>query len=814
MRPGNAIIETTDQIISDGVRRGILHLYTDDRQIDGNEIMLKGKPVLNFGSCSYLGLEFDKRLKEGSKAAIDKYGTQFSESRAYVSIQLYKELEEMFFRLFDAHCVITPTTTLGHIANIPVLMSSHDALITDQLVHNSVNIAVKLLAGAGTHIEVVRHNRMDLLEERIKLLRNKYHKVWYLADGIYSMFGDTAPMNDICQLLDKYPCFHLYIDDAHGMSIHGKNGRGSVLDQRPFHPKMVLATSLAKAFATGGAVMVYPNKEMARKVRTCGGPLITSGPLQPAQLGAAIAAAGIHLSDEIYSLQEDLQERIKFANLMLKKYRLPVIAENNEAVFFVGVHLPKVGYNMVRRMLDAGYYVNLGIFPAVPMKNTGIRFTITRLHTFGQIEQMIRTMAEELSKALEEEGVTYEDIYKAFKIPTPEQRMLDKEVASVINQALSLKVYQYKSIHDIEKHEWDSLFTNKGTFDWNGLDLLEKTFSNNETPENNWKFDYIIIKDIVTGQPVIATFLTTALWKDDMLSPAGISESVEARRQNDPYYLTSKVTSTGSLLTEGEHVFIDRTSPHWKDAMQLLFDKIGALQEKYNSNSIVLRDFPQVDDDMEGFFIDNGFFKISMPDNNVISEMPWNNPEEFYSNLSKCSKAHFRKQVKRYMEKFEVTIENTRTESDIDLWYTLYENVKNNSLDLNTFTLPKKLFTNITNNTTWEVLSLRLSPDNEKDLKKTVAVVFSYIAGNNYIPMIIGLDYSCNKEYKVYRQALYQVVMRAKTLGKKTVQLGFSAAIEKKKVGAVNRPTYAFVQTRDNYNAQALATMNLVMQAR
>ena len=160
---------------------------------------------------------------------------------------------------------------------------------------------------------------------------------------------------------------------------------------------------------------------MARRVRTCGGPLITSGPLQPAQLGSAVAAAKIHLTNEIYDMQEDLRERIKFTGLMLKKYHLPVIAENNAAVFFVGVHLPKVGYNMVRRMLEAGYYVNLGIFPAVPMKNTGIRFTITRLHSFSQIEQMIRTMAEELPKALKEEGVTYEDIYKAFKMPLPEQ---------------------------------------------------------------------------------------------------------------------------------------------------------------------------------------------------------------------------------------------------------------------------------------------------------------------------------------------------------------------------------------------------------
>ena len=807
MKPGKVINDTVDQIISDGVKRGILHLYTDDDALSGNHIVLKGKEVVNFGSCSYLGLEFDSRLKEASKAAIDNYGTQFSESRAYVSVKLYKELEELFYKLFDAPCVITPTTTLGHISNIPVLMSSADAIITDQQVHNSVNTAVKLLSASRTHVEILRHNRMDLLEDRIKHLRNKHEKIWYLADGIYSMFGDTAPMDDLYGLLDAYPQFHLYIDDAHGMSIQGKHGRGSVLDKRRFHPKMVVATSLAKGFATGGAVMVYPNQELARRVRTCGGPLITSGPLQPAQLGAAVAAATIHLTDEIYSMQEDLQERIKFTNLMLKKYHLPVIAENNAAIFFVGVHLPKVGYNMVRRMLEAGYYVNLGIFPAVPMKNTGIRFTITRLHTFSQIEDMVRTMAEELPKALKEEGVTIEDIYKAFKMPVPEQQLLDEKVASVISQALSLKSFHYKSIYDIDRNEWNAIFRNKGTFDWDGMALLEDSFQHNDNPESNWEFDYVMIKDIATGKPVVATFFTTTLWKDDMLSPAEVSESIEARRAIDPYYFTSRVISAGSLLTEGEHLYIDKTSLLWKDGMQLLFDQVNALQEKYNANSIVLRDFHNVDDEFESFLIDNGFFKMSMPDNNVVNTIGWNSPEEFYQTLSRNSKIHFKKHVRRNLDKYQVEVVQNPTEKDIDHWYSLYENVKNNSLDLNTFILPRKLFANIAHNNSWETLVLKLTNDDVSG--KTVAVVFSHIGGENHVPMIIGIDYTYNEDYKVYRQALYQVMMRAGQLAKKKVLLGFSAPIEKKKVGAELYSTYAFMQIKDNYHAETLAMMSL-----
>ncbi|MEI9809098.1 MAG: hypothetical protein WDO16_15235 [Bacteroidota bacterium] len=284
------------------------------------------------------------------------------------------------------------------------------------------------------------------------------------------------------------------------------------------------------------------------------------------------------------------------------------------------------------------------------------------------------------------------------------------------------------------------------------MQLLENSFSDNEHPGNNWDFDYIIIKDITTGQPVAATFLTTALWKDDMLSPAAVSENVEAMRATDPYHLTSKVISAGSLLTEGEHLFIDRSSPFWKDAMQLLFDKVNTLQENYNTNSIVLRDFHHIDTELESFLVDNGFFKISMPDNNVVEDMPWKNEEEFYRGLSKWSKAHFRKHVRRHGGMYQVSVEKNPSQKDIDHWYSLYENVKNNSLELNTFTLPRKLFANIAGDPSWDVLALKLKKNNGQP--QTVAVVFSHIAGDKYIPMIIGLDYSFNKEYKIQAGAL------------------------------------------------------------
>ena len=796
--------ETIDQIISYGVQKEILHLYTEDQAFTGNFIQLKGKPVVNFGSCSYLGLEFDSRLKDAAKQAIDRFGTQFSESRAYVSIHLYQELEEAFLEIFGQPIVIVPTTTLGHLSNLPVLIQDEDAIILDHQVHNSVQSAVTPLKARGVFTELVRHNRMDQLEDRVKALRSKYRKIWYMADGLYSMFGDNCPVDDLYALMDRYPELHAYVDDAHGMSIHGRHGRGFVLNNRPMHPKLIMATSLAKAFATGGAVMVYPDTVQMQKVRNCGAPLLSSGPMQPATLGAALACARIHLTPEIGVLQSELHDRIRFANLMLKKYGLPAVSKPDGAVFFVGVSLPKLAYNMVARMLDAGYYVNLGVFPVVPMKQAGVRFTITRLHTYAQIEQMIATMAGELPRALKEEDMKLEDIYKAFKMPMPEEALLEKAVNTVLKQSLSLKTSHYKTIEGVDRGEWDAMMEDRGTFDWAGMRTLETAFTQNDKPEDNWIFDYLVIRD-TDGKPIVGSFLTTGLWKDDMLSPAAVSKHVEQQRAKDPYYLTTRVTSVGSLLTEGEHLFIDRLSPLWKEALLLFIEKAYALQEQYKSGNVVFRDFHTVDPVLDAFMVDNGFIRTSMPETSVVEDMTWEGREGYYQRLSPRSKQHYREDVRKHEDKFRVSVVTAHPGQEvIEHWYRLYQNVKTHSLELNTYDLPRGWFNCLFDNPNWEALELYLKPEYGGEL---VSVVFNYKSKSNYAPMVIGLDYTHNKDFRVYRQTLYQLVLRARALGALKVSLGFAAAVEKKKVGAIQIQAYAYIHSKDTFNMEVLAAL-------
>lgn len=795
------ILETVDQIINHARKKGVIHLNTEDSSLNQNLITVDNKSLVNFGSCSYLGLEFHPKLKQGAKDAIDSYGTQFSSSRAYISPKYYSELENKLEKLFGSPTIVTATTTLGHLAALPVLVGPNDAVILDHQVHSSVQSAAQQLKSKQIHVELVRHNRMDLLEKRIIELKGQYDKIWYMADGIYSMYGDTVPIEEVYELLDKYPEFNFYVDDAHAMSCFGKNGKGFVLSNRKIHDKMIVATSFAKAFATGGGALIFPNKEIAQKVRNCGGTLITSGPMQPSALGAANASADIHLSEEIEDLQEDLQENIRYTHLLLKKYGLPNLSEPNSPIFFIAVGLPKIGYNLIKRLMNDGHYLNLGIFPAVPIKNTGVRFTITRLHTFEQIENMVKSMTYHFSLAVEEADYTLEQIHKAFKldIKKNENDHYDKK-----KETLTVDIY--KSIDQLNKDEWNAMMSNRGAFDAGYLAVLEKSFSNNEAPENNWEFDYIIIRDH-QNQIILATFSTLSILKEDMLMPSYISREVENLRKDDPYLMTTKTLTVGSAMSEGNHLYLDRTSVHWKKALLILMERLEELQNNYNASNIIIRDLDSKDYELDNFMVDNGFFKTSMPDSAIIEKADWKNEEEFYNNLSTNSRFHFRKYIRKNKDIFDVKIVNTPSKSEISEYYQLYLNVKQNSLDLNTFELPINFFEEMGKSSNWEFITLSINESNGLN-NKLVGVICSYKTDKLYNAMIIGLNYEFNRRYSVYRQGLYQVVKRARELNSEIIPLGFSAIVEKKKFGAKPHESCAYVQAKDNYNMEALNALS------
>jgi 7-keto-8-aminopelargonate synthetase-like enzyme len=388
-----------DEMVCAGIADGLALRTPDDVPLDGRALSLDGRPVLNFGSCGYLGLEFDPRLQAGVSEAVRRYGTQFASSRIYVQAPQYAELEHRLGDMFGGHVLVAPTTTLGHVAALPVLVGPQDAVIMDQQVHQSVQMAVDHLRCQGTVVKTIRHSDISQLEAALAQHPGR-GRIWYLADGVYSMYADIAPLEQLAALLQRQDRLHLYIDDSHGVGWTGQHGRGPALDRLGSHERLVVAASLCKSFAAGGAALVFPDAELKRRVRAVGGPMIFSGPVQPPMLGAALASARIHLSPELFDLQRALRERIQLCTQLLSQHGIALASNHGTPICFVPIGRPELARQVARRLLDDGFFTNAATYPAVPLRQAGIRFMLTLHHRPSDIQHLVAALSRHLPQVL------------------------------------------------------------------------------------------------------------------------------------------------------------------------------------------------------------------------------------------------------------------------------------------------------------------------------------------------------------------------------------------------------------------------------
>ena len=412
------MMQTIEEIVSKGASKKVGHLWATDKQFEVPYLEIDNKKLVSFVLCDYLSLSQDERVINRAIEMLKRYGTYTAVSRAFVNLDLTRQTENLLGSIFNKPVAIIARTTLAHLAVLPVITQTTDAIILDHQVHTSVRNAVDMLKPYGNRVEVIRHNRMDQLESRLQKFDKTHTKIWYMADGIYSMYGDTLPVSELLVLLDKYPKLNVYVDDAHGMSWQGENGSGFVLNHMPYHERLFLVTSLGKGFGSGGAAIVCPNKSIHEKIIYCGSPYIFTSPAEPSMLGAIQASASIHLSDELSIRQDILSAKIALFRSYALKLGLPLVKPDAMTpIFFIGVGKPEVGYELCQKMMAAGYFLSIGIYPAVSVNNTGMRATVTVSHTDDQIMEMLDMLSRLLPIVLRDHNSSMERVFKAFKMP-------------------------------------------------------------------------------------------------------------------------------------------------------------------------------------------------------------------------------------------------------------------------------------------------------------------------------------------------------------------------------------------------------------
>ncbi len=391
------LVPLIERSVRDTHKAGLIMQTADDAEYVGRYVQIEGRSLLNFGGCSYLGLEQRPELKDAAIAAIRRYGTQFSFSRAYLQSPLYERLETALTAMTGGFPLVTPSTTLAHISALPVLVAPGDAVLIDLAAHASLHTATGLLGGA-IPVASMPHNDITRLDHKIARLATKHRRVWLMLDGLYSMHGDFAPLDEVNLLLQKHPSLHIYIDDAHSTSWLGKHGRGWALDVLADRSRVYVALSLNKAFSAGGGALIFPDAETRTMVRRCGGPMLFSGPVQPPMLGAAVASAEIHLRSDFSNLQRMLHERIGLVRTYAQDLGIHFSRDADSPIFFVRCGALESTLALGRTLRMQGLYTCPGVFPAVPRDGTGLRFTLSLHNTEADVRYLLEVLAAEMKR--------------------------------------------------------------------------------------------------------------------------------------------------------------------------------------------------------------------------------------------------------------------------------------------------------------------------------------------------------------------------------------------------------------------------------
>ncbi len=360
----------------------------------GTEVEMAGHNVLMFGSNAYTGLTGDQRVIDAAKAALDKYGSGCAGSRFLngtldLHVQLEKELAE-FIEKDDTLCFSTGfSVNQGVLAQV---VGKGDYVICDDRDHASIVDGRRLSFARQLHY---KHNDMEDLERVLKALPEDAIKL-IVVDGVFSMEGDLANLPEIVKLKHKYNC-SVMVDEAHGLGVFGKNGRG-VCDYFGLTDEVdLIMGTFSKSLASIGG-FIASDKDTINYLRHTCRTYIFSASNTPAATAAAMEA--LHILQQEPERIEHLWDVTKYA---LKRFREEgfEIGETESPIIPLYVRDIEKTFIVTKLAFDAGVFINPVIPPACAPQDTLVRFALMANHTIEQVERGVVA----LKKVFVEQGI-------------------------------------------------------------------------------------------------------------------------------------------------------------------------------------------------------------------------------------------------------------------------------------------------------------------------------------------------------------------------------------------------------------------------
>jgi 8-amino-7-oxononanoate synthase len=368
-------------------KAGLYPYFTEIQDVKGNYVWVNGKKILMVGSNNYLGLFDDEKIKEATIEAVKKYGSSTCGSRFLngtysLHVTLEKELAE-FMGKEEALTMSTGfQTNLGAIGAIG---GRNDIILIDRMVHASIMDAVRL---SYSQVIKYKHNDMKDLEEKIKILPKDKGKI-IVVDGVFSMEGDLADLPGIVKIAKKYNS-RVMVDDAHGVGVMGKNGRGSCEHFDVIDDVDLIMTTFSKSFASLGGFVAGDSK-VIQYIKHTARSLMFSASITPASLASAYKALEVIRTEpwrreRLWEITRIINKELTAMGYHTGNTQTPIIP-----VFIRDVEKTFMLWHFLR---DYGIFANPVIAPAVPPEDALIRTSFTATHTDEDLEFILKGFYE------------------------------------------------------------------------------------------------------------------------------------------------------------------------------------------------------------------------------------------------------------------------------------------------------------------------------------------------------------------------------------------------------------------------------------
>ncbi len=367
-------------------------LYKNERVIESPQeahIKVAGdKSVLNMCANNYLGLSDHPAIVEAAHRALDDWGYGLSSVRFICGTQaIHKELEAKISEFLGMEDTILYTSCFDANGGLfETILAEEDAIISDELNHASIIDGVRLCKAQRFRY---KNGDMNDLEEKLKEASSARTKM-IATDGIFSMDGFIAKLDEICDLAEKYDAL-VMVDDSHAVGFVGKTGRGTHEHHGVMDRIDVITGTLGKALGGASGGYTSAKKEITELLRQRSRPYLFSNSVAPPIVGASIKA--IEMLTESTELRDKLQKNTRYFRENLSKIGLEILPGEHPIVpvMFGDAH-PAV--KMADALLQKGVYVIPFSFPVVPKGKARIRTQVSAAHSTEDLQFAIEKFAE------------------------------------------------------------------------------------------------------------------------------------------------------------------------------------------------------------------------------------------------------------------------------------------------------------------------------------------------------------------------------------------------------------------------------------